>query len=216
MNHQKIYNQIIERAKIRNLESYGEKHHIIPKCLGGLNNKENIVKLTAKEHFICHRLLTEIYPKEPKLHFALWMMNIKSNNQQRYTISARVYERLKIEYISFRKGRKSPKSGNRTIRTKEQREKQSKQMLGRYHSDKTKEKCRKINLGKKLSEETKEKISKANRGKTSWNKGKPVSEETKQKLRKINSGRKLSEEIIKKRGTRIEKNVKHVEMFLLY
>ena len=45
-------------------------HHIIPKCLfvkyGGLLNenpniKENIVLLTNKEHFICHKLLTKFY-----------------------------------------------------------------------------------------------------------------------------------------------------------
>jgi hypothetical protein len=42
MNYQKIYNQIIERAQNRILEGYVEKHHIIPKCLGGLDNKELI------------------------------------------------------------------------------------------------------------------------------------------------------------------------------
>ena len=44
MNYQRIYNQIIERAKTRQLEGYVEKHHIIPRCLGGLDDKENIVK----------------------------------------------------------------------------------------------------------------------------------------------------------------------------
>jgi hypothetical protein len=57
--YKKIYEFIIERAKNRSLNCYVEKHHIIPKCLGGLNNKDNIIKLTAKEHFICHRLLVE-------------------------------------------------------------------------------------------------------------------------------------------------------------
>ena len=52
MNYQKIYNQIIERAKNRQLEGYKEKHHIIPRCLNGNNDKENLVKLTAREHFL--------------------------------------------------------------------------------------------------------------------------------------------------------------------
>jgi len=56
MNYQKIYDQIIERAKNRKLEGYKEKHHIIPKCLGGPDNKENLVELTAREHFLCHLL----------------------------------------------------------------------------------------------------------------------------------------------------------------
>ena len=60
MNYQRIYNQIIERAKTRQLNCYKEKHHIIPRCIGG-KDINNIVELTAKEHFLCHRLLCEIY-----------------------------------------------------------------------------------------------------------------------------------------------------------
>lgn len=71
MDYQKIYNAIIEKARLRNeLDIYFEKHHIIPKSLGGEDTEENLVKLTFKEHFICHRLLTKIYPKENKMHYA--------------------------------------------------------------------------------------------------------------------------------------------------
>lgn len=71
MNYQKIYDAIIEKAKLRDeIECYYEKHHIIPKSLGGLDSIENLVKLTFKEHFVCHRLLTKIYPKENKMHYA--------------------------------------------------------------------------------------------------------------------------------------------------
>ena len=52
MNYQRIYDQIINRAKERTLEGYKEKHHIIPKCMGGSNEKQNLIELTAKEHFI--------------------------------------------------------------------------------------------------------------------------------------------------------------------
>ena len=53
---------IIDRAKSRTLlaNEYYEKHHIIPKSLGGTNEKENLVSLTAREHFICHLLLLKI------------------------------------------------------------------------------------------------------------------------------------------------------------
>jgi hypothetical protein len=76
MDYQRIYNQIIERAKTRQLDGYKEKHHIVPKCLGGSNDKINLVELTAREHFICHVLLCEIYPKENKLKHALFLMAI--------------------------------------------------------------------------------------------------------------------------------------------
>jgi 5-methylcytosine-specific restriction endonuclease McrA len=61
MNYQKLYDQLIERAKLRVLDGYCEKHHIVPKSLGGSNNKENIVSLTAREHFLAHWLLFKIY-----------------------------------------------------------------------------------------------------------------------------------------------------------
>lgn len=100
MNYQRIYNQIIKNAQNRTLEGYKEKHHILPKCLGGSNDKENLVELTAKEHFLCHMLLCEIYPNNIKLYHALWMMsNIKKrkNFQCGDFISSRQYERLKIK-----------------------------------------------------------------------------------------------------------------------
>lgn len=100
MDYQIIYNQIIERAQKRTLEGYKEKHHIFPKCLGGNNNKENLVELTAREHFLCHMLLCEIYPNNIKLYHALWMMsNVKKRKNFQYKdfISSRQYERLKIK-----------------------------------------------------------------------------------------------------------------------
>lgn len=39
---------------------YTEKHHIIPKSLGGPNTKDNLVELTAREHFIVHLLLVRM------------------------------------------------------------------------------------------------------------------------------------------------------------
>lgn len=37
----------------------GELHHIVPRSMGGSENSENIVKLSYKEHYICHYLLTK-------------------------------------------------------------------------------------------------------------------------------------------------------------
>ena len=51
MDYKKIHDKIIERAKNRKLEGYVEKHHIIPKCMNGTNEPNNLVDLTAREHF---------------------------------------------------------------------------------------------------------------------------------------------------------------------
>lgn len=107
MDYQRIYNQLVERAQNRTLEGYTEKHHILPKCLGGSNNTENLVELTAREHFLCHMLLCEIYPKENKLKHALFLMSIGKQKvkENHYVIGSRVYERLKTEYSQLLTGK---------------------------------------------------------------------------------------------------------------
>ena len=104
MNYQKIYDQIIDRAKVRKLEGYGENHHIIPKCMGGTNKKENIVKLTAREHFICHWILTRIFPSNIKIFYAFSSMVLLENKtQQRFTPSSRTVEYVKEEVNKFKR-----------------------------------------------------------------------------------------------------------------
>ena len=76
MDYRKDYDLLMERAKNRELlkDTYTERHHILPRCLGGKNNKNNIVKLLPKEHYIAHLLLFRLYPNNQKLSFAFWMM----------------------------------------------------------------------------------------------------------------------------------------------
>ena len=105
MNYNKIYNQLIEKAKIRQSENrlsqYKEIHHIIPRQLGGTDDKDNLVELTAREHYIAHLLLVKIYKNTSnyyKLVKAYFMMSAKSYSQERnYHINSRLYERLKID-----------------------------------------------------------------------------------------------------------------------
>ena len=59
----KCYYRIINKARIRNVTGYTENHHIIPKGIGGNERKINKVKLTAKEHYICHLLLVKMVQK---------------------------------------------------------------------------------------------------------------------------------------------------------
>jgi hypothetical protein len=54
------YNTIVEHRQTNFPDGYTERHHIIPKSLGGSNNITNLVALTAREHFICHWLLTKM------------------------------------------------------------------------------------------------------------------------------------------------------------
>lgn len=106
MDYKAIYYKIIEKAKKETENGnrhvgYYERHHIQPKSLGGNNDKENIVKLTAREHFICHWLLVKIYDKgtieRNKMLCAFWRMRCTNKDHKRY-INARAYEALRIEF----------------------------------------------------------------------------------------------------------------------
>lgn len=109
MNYNKVYNQIIERAKSRILQGYTETHHIIPRCMGGDNSLENLIRLTAREHFLCHWLLSRLNPNNEKLaHGFLMMCRVKGKGQQRYTPSSRVFEEAKQRVSALKKGRPNP------------------------------------------------------------------------------------------------------------
>lgn len=89
MDYNRIYRELIENAITRNpLIGYTETHHIIPKCVGGTDAKSNLVDLTAREHFIAHLLLTKIYDDIN----IVYMMYVKSDNQERYLPISLWYE----------------------------------------------------------------------------------------------------------------------------
>jgi len=161
MNYQNIYNKIIEKGKNRKLNEYKEIHHIVPKCMGGSNESDNLVELTAREHFLCHMLLCEIYPTNNKLRHALFFMAMgkQIHKNRQYVIGSRTYERLKKEHSKFLTGKKQ---------SKETRDKKSKSMKGKIVSEKTKQKISKVNSGRKIT--WKNKISDSLKGrKITWN-----------------------------------------------
>ena len=108
--YSKAYQNIIDKAISRNLTSrkqaklvlgYVEKHHIIPKCVGGSDERTNLVFLTAKEHFVCHHLLTKMFNDidiSRKMRFAMNKMARKSLNQQRVRITAIVFEKMRKNF----------------------------------------------------------------------------------------------------------------------
>lgn len=77
----KRYMRLVEYRK-ENLVSEGEVHHIIPTCVGGTDDKDNLVKLTFREHYIVHYMLGKIY-EEDKLWFAFTMMQRISDGKSR-------------------------------------------------------------------------------------------------------------------------------------
>jgi hypothetical protein len=100
------YHSIINAAQCKQQTGYIEKHHIIPRSMGG-QDKNNIVKLTAREHFICHWLLTKCVTKPYlyKMASAFHRMqnkNSKYQNSRAYEANKKVFSKCMSE---FQKGR---------------------------------------------------------------------------------------------------------------
>ena len=115
MNYKKIYFKIIRNRRNNPLplDTYGEVHHIIPRSFGGLDTHENLIRLSAREHFIVHFLLYKMYKhrvqnvfptsgleieryKKMTLAFNL-MINAKTKSQKRLNknINSHVFEQLR-------------------------------------------------------------------------------------------------------------------------
>jgi hypothetical protein len=98
------YYTIINKAQSRLLDCYTERHHIMPKSLGGSNESSNLVSLTAREHFICHMLLTKMVDgiQRQKMIHAWWAMaTLKKDCQDRYRLNSFQYESVRQEYSKY-------------------------------------------------------------------------------------------------------------------
>jgi hypothetical protein len=203
------YANITERAKNRVLETYTESHHIVPRSLGGSDEVDNLVELTAKEHFVCHWLLVKMTTGQEhhKMLNALRMMRAEKQGQQRYNtkITARVYESIKQEYAELQ-SKQFTGTGNG--------------MFGKHHTQEAKDKISQKNLGKKLTpeqharlvanttgkkkppltDEHKAKLSMLREGEGNGMWGKTHSAETKAKQRAKAVGRKQSAETVQKKA----------------
>jgi hypothetical protein len=122
--------------------------------MGGLNNEENLVLLTAREHFIVHKLLTYIYPLNIKILTAFHCIiyrgikkNIKiTSRDYKYIQELRSFTPVSLEtrekLSKSRIGTKllmEVKELMRINREKKYIKKQSKQQNISYHKQHSKE-----------------------------------------------------------------------------
>lgn len=115
------YYHIVTRAKSQernklskehNNYVYYEKHHIIPKSLGGNDDTDNVVLLTAREHFIAHILLPKMcvsFKHTQQMINALFRMKQQTSKQERY-FNNRLYEYTKSKIICSEDKKKKHKN----------------------------------------------------------------------------------------------------------
>lgn len=90
-----IYNSLILEAKKDMVSGYKEKHHIIPKCLGGSDCSDNLVSLTYPEHIFAHYLLAIInFPNQNLILPFILMINSKKKQ-------IRTVNDLKVDFTKF-------------------------------------------------------------------------------------------------------------------
>lgn len=151
MNYHKHYYTMMDRAKSRLLEGYVEKHHIIPKCLGGSEDLSNLVQLTPEEHYVAHQLLIKMYPGNHKLIFATKMMTVKKRHRPNNKMYGWVRRKwIESASVAPRKPRKKEtKPRNRVYVVSEaHKQKVSASLKARnyHHSPETRERIRQSNI----------------------------------------------------------------------
>lgn len=99
MDYIKIYNALIEKRKNSPAKGYKESHHIIPRCLGGSDESNNLVDLTYKEHYLAHVLLTKIYPDNADLAYAIFLFSSTTGSMYSYS-REKAIDWLRIREIS--------------------------------------------------------------------------------------------------------------------
>jgi hypothetical protein len=110
MDYKKAYINLIKTRIDRKPDgdTYYEKHHIVPKCWGGTNKKENIIKLTAREHYIAHWLLYRMRPESIGTALAFWKMTFPGSKfleKRDYKINSRMYAEAKSAMSNAQKKR---------------------------------------------------------------------------------------------------------------
>ena len=190
MNYQKIYDQLIARAKTnRNLLEYTEKHHVIPKSLGGDDSADNLVILTAREHFMAHLLLARILGGN-MIHAAHMMSNMGRYSNRTYSSLRRQHADRMSELLTGRIVSENTKAALRLAHANKNKERV---LLGIDHPLKGRirsiEHSKNIGIaatGRVLSDEWRENISKATSGDKNPMYGKTHTEESRSIISEAN------------------------------
>lgn len=174
-NYQEFIQNILEtRGRFVCGDEYHERHHILPKCMGGTNDEDNLIDLFAREHFEAHRLLALENPDNDKLVYAYTCMAfLKNDYEHRYKLSPEEYEearKIHAEMISNRYiGEGNP-------------------FYGKNHTEKTRQKIRELNSGRVFSEETRKKMSESLSGERNPMFGKHLTQEQIDNMKQKMSG----------------------------
>jgi len=104
--YRKIYFDLIQKRidnPLHKEREYCERHHIIPRSLGGSDEKSNLVNLTAREHFIAHRLLVKITEGTAKRSMWWSLHRTLYSRPSEVPLNSRDYEKFRIQWSAYLK-----------------------------------------------------------------------------------------------------------------
>ena len=184
------YNEFIQnilntRGRFSCGDEYHERHHIIPKCMGGKDEDNNLIDLFAQEHFVAHKLLATENPNNDSLIYAWSCMAFPNSSvQDRYELSPEEYEEVRIALSNAKKGKP---------RSEETKRKLSDLAKERYKNSAYCEKMKICFQERSKNEEWKRKLSNTNKEKFSRPENNPMfgknhTEESKIKMSESHKG----------------------------
>lgn len=217
MKYAAIYADLVlsakQKGRAKRNGEYFESHHIIPRCFGGTNKSDNLVLLTAREHFIAHHLLVKIHQDHAGMRRAFWMMCHSRGNHghitREYRITSSVYDKARADFsilardvmLRIRPQMVVSEAGRQSRR---QSLLGNKHTLGYKHTETSKVKIREAGTGRKRAPES---IAKSVIGATGLRRstetrikiglskrGVVLSDETKRKISLTNTGRVKTQE----------------------
>lgn len=97
MNYARIYAEFISDRLTKQpvKPAYFERHHIVPRCLGGGNEKSNIIRLSPEDHLFAHIVLAKIHGGRLWAAVQAMCRLVVEQSDNR----SRIRERVKFGYI---------------------------------------------------------------------------------------------------------------------
>ncbi len=174
----KWYIGVIDKALIHGKSGYTENHHIVPKSfakilnINDIHDSENLVELSAKEHFICHMLLTKMFSGvlKQKMMYAIHRLAYSDNGNKPETyVSCRKYETIRKQHSLNISGAGNP-------------------MFGKLHSNDTKTKMSTKAKKRSATDATRKKMSESHKGDKNFMFGKTHTPEARRKISENQQG----------------------------
>ena len=166
--YDEFINNILEtRGRFGCGDEYHERHHIVPRCMDGTNEEENLIDLFAREHFIAHKLLAIENPDNDRLIYAWFCMSTMKSQytDERYEVSENEYEEIKKTYAAMMSkkfsGEKNPMYGIHRFGVENPmygRHRDDKPFYGKHHTQESKDRMKESQKKRWERPEEKEKI----------------------------------------------------------